>query len=253
MLKKHNLNSPFEIKDEKDLKEKLNLNFIDLINKSHCVGKFDFPALLTPLNVDIDYLALYSDKFQYCKTSNTCVCFYEYDLVFDGINGLFNAIYYKNEELIKKFKERFKYVKYFISPDYSLVGDCPEAFNIFSIFKSRLVSLALTLLFDKIVIPNITYSTEKSFTYMLDGLEKCSIIAFSTKGSLKNKAQKELLIKAINYTVDHLQNLKKIIVYDVSLDKEKIYHLFNYAIANNISIIIPNNILRERNFSITRC
>ena len=249
MLKynKNDLNSLSNQYNEKDLKDKLNLKFMDLINNTTCAGLYDMPRVLSPSNVNIDYLALYSDRHEYIKTSNTCVCFYEYDKVFDYKNSLFNAIYYNDKKLLNEYKERFKDVLYFISPDYSMCGDIPECVNIYNIFKSRVVSLGLTLLFDKLVIPNITYASRKSFEYMLDGLEDCYVVAFSTKGSLKDKEQKELLLEAIKHTVDHLHNLKQIIVYDVSIDNSKALELFEYPITKAIEILIPNNLLKTRN------
>ena len=244
---RNNLNSLLNQYNEKDLKDKLNLKFMDLINNTTCAGLYDMPRVLSPSNVNIDYLALYSDRHEYIKTSNTCVCFYEYDKVFDYKNSLFNAIYYNDKKLLNEYKERFKDVLYFISPDYSMCGDIPECVNIYNIFKSRVVSLGLTLLFDKLVIPNITYASRKSFEYMLDGLEDCYVVAFSTKGSLKDKEQKELLLEAIKHTVDHLHNLKQIIVYDVSIDNSKALELFEYPITKAIEILIPNNLLKTRN------
>ena len=243
----NNLTSSFKVEDKEDLKDKLNLNFVDLINKTICCGLYDIPKVLSPKHVNIDYLVLYSDKYEYNKTNNTCVCFYEYDKVFDSKNGLFNAIYNNDVKLLNKYKERFNDVLYFISPDYSLCGDIPEIINIYNIFKSRLVSIGLTLLLDKLVIPNITYASRKSFSYMLDGLEECNVVAFSTKGSLKDTKQEELLEEVIKYTVDNLHNLKQIIVYDTSIDNSKVLKLFEYATSKGIDVSIPNNLLKERN------
>lgn len=243
----NDLNSLFDQNSEEDLKDKLNLKYMDLINKTTCCGRYDMPKVLSPKHVNIDYLALYSDKNEYNKTNNTCVCFYEYDKIFDSKNSLFNAFYENDIKLLNKYKIRFKDVLYFISPDYSVCGDIPENRNINNVFKSRFVSLGLTLLFDKLVIPNITYASRKSFTYMLDGLEDCNVVAFSTKGSLKDIRQKELVIEAIKYTVDHLHKLKQIIVYDVSIDNSKILEFFYYATSKGIEVLIPNNLLKNRN------
>ena len=243
----NNLSSSSNQYDGKDLKDKLNLRFMDLINKTTCSGSYDMPKVLSPSHVNIDYLALYSDRREYTKTGNTCVCFYEYDKAFDCKNGLFNAIYNDDINLLSEYKERFKDVLYFISPDYSLCGDMPEIVNVYNIFRSRLVSLGLTLLFDKLVIPNIAYASRKSFAYMLDGLEECNAVAFSTKGSLKDINQKELLLEAIKYTVDHLRNLRQIIIYDVSIDNSKTLELFSYATSKGIEVLIPNNLLKTRN------
>lgn len=56
-------------------------------------GDFDMPAVGNFDDIsEIDYIALYSDKKEYNKTNNTCVAFYQYDHVFDGIHGLYNSI-----------------------------------------------------------------------------------------------------------------------------------------------------------------
>lgn len=229
------------------IKKKLLLNYTDLINRTICSGGYDFPKLLSPSFACIDYLALYKDRKEYCRTSHTCVCFYEFDSEFDGKNGLFNAIYYSDKRQLDKFKERFKDVRYFISPDYSIIGDSPEAMNIYNIFKARIVSLWLTIECGKLVIPNITYSTEKSFEYAFDGLEDCQIVAFSCKGSLRKQRQKALLKKAIEATITKLTHLKQIVVYDVSRNNSLVNELFSCALKKGIEIIVPNNKLKYRN------
>jgi hypothetical protein len=41
--------------------------------------------------------------------------------------------------------------------------------------------------------------------------------------------------------------IKKIVVYSVSIDDENVMTLFEYASNKGIEIVIPNNILKERN------
>lgn len=231
---------------KKDLKKLLNLNYLDFTNTTNKVGKYDMPGIICPEISNIDYIALYKEKKDYHKTENTAIAFYQYDNEFDGIKGLSNAIRYNDIKRLNFFKERFKNCKYFISPDYSQCGDIENAENIHRIFMARVVSIWITLNIGALVIPNITYSTKKSFEYMLDGLEECQTVAFSTKGTMKKAEEKDLLIAAIKKTVDTL-NLKSIIVYSVSIDEETILDLFSYAINNNIKIIIPNNSLKKRN------
>ena len=98
-----------------------------------------------------------------------------------------------------------------------------------------------------IVIPNITYANENYFDVMLDGMENVEVVAFSVKGSIREVDEKKLLLKAIKYTVDTLKILKKIVVYSVSINDEKVMSLFEYALSKGIEVIIPNNILKERN------
>ena len=175
------------------------------------------------------------------------MCFYQYDVVFDKIDGLFNAIYYQNEKLLKKYKERLSGAKFAIAPDYSQCGDVPKIENLYRLFKSRIVSLWLLLELDIIVIPNITYANDNYFDVMLDGMENTEVVAFSVKGAIREPAERKLLQKAIKVTVDGLEKLKKIIVYSVSTDDRKVLDIFQYATSKGINVIIPDNILRERN------
>lgn len=232
---------------KKDLKKLLNLNFVDLTNQTYSCGKYDLPYFRCPSSINIDYLALYSEVKNYNKTENTCVCFYQYDIEFDSIKGVFNAIYYNDEKLLAKYKERFKAIKYAIAPDYSQLGDIPRVENLYRLFKARIVSIWLVLECDVLVIPNITYANENYFDVMLDGMEETEVVAFSAKGSMREADERELFLKAIKITVDGLPNLKKIIVYSVSIDDEKVLKLFEYASLKGIEIVIPDNILKERN------
>lgn len=236
-----------EGKNKTDLKDRLNLHYLKYLNTTYTVGKYDSIHFSSPVNAKIDYLALYSQPSEYNKTSNTAVCFFEDDIKFDRKNGLWNAIYYNDLKLIEQYRERFKNVKYFISPDYSQIGDVPFWLNLFNLQRSRIVSLFLVQELNKFVYPLITYSNENSFEYMLDGLEECNVVAFSIKGALKTNEQLDMLKKAISITINKLTKLTSIIVYSVSLYDEKVRDLFSSAINKGIEIIIPNNILMERN------
>lgn len=232
---------------KKSLKKLLNLNFVDLTNQTYLIGKYDQPYVKCPLVANPDYLALYSERCNYFKTENTWICFYIYDTKFDTIDGIFNAIYYGDERRLKKIKERLNGVKYAIAPDYSQCGDIPRIENLYRLFKSRIVALWLLLEMGIIVIPNVTYASENYFDVMLDGMEKCETVAFSVKGSIKEESERNLLQKAIEITVNSLKDLKKIIVYSVSINDEKIRKLFEYASSKGIDIVIPENLLKERN------
>ena len=235
------------MKKKKNLIKLLNLNFTKYTNQTYLVGKYDLPYVTCSDVVNPDYLALYSETNNYYKTENTCICFYLYDNKFDGIKGIYNAIYYDDEKLLAKYKERFKGVKYAIAPDYSQCGDIPRYENIYRLAKARIVSNWLLLECNVLVIPNVTYANENYFDVMLDGMESTEVVAFSVKGLLRDLSEQELLLKAIKHTVDNLVFLKKIIVYSVSTSEEKIMSLFEYALSKGIEIIIPNNILKERN------
>ena len=82
---------------------------------------------------------------------------------------------------------------------------------------------------------------------MLDGVKDIEVVAFSVKDSIKERLERELLQKAIKHTTDNLKQLKKIVVYSVSVNDEKVRELFEYASNKGIEIDISNNILKERN------
>ena len=231
---------------KKDLRRLLNLNYLNYTNKTPAVGTFDLPQLYCSTDIIPDYLALYNQPGDYQKTAYTCVRFYTYDNSFDGIHGLFNAIYYNDINLLQNYKERFKDVRFFISPDYSQFGDLQNIENIIRLWKARIVTLWFILELHAIAIPNITYVSEESFGFFFTGLEECEVVAFSTKGHVRYASERKLLKAAVKYTVDNL-NVKTIIVYSVCSKDTTSLKLFQYAIDHGIRVVIPQNSLRERN------
>ena len=97
-----------------------------------------------------------------------------------------------------------------------------------------------------VVIPNISFPTERSAAFALDGYEECSVVAMSTKSHLQNSVEYERFLWKIRYTVD-LLNLKAIVVYDVCGSDDKVMECFAYAVSKGIEIIIPDNTLKARN------
>ena len=93
---------------QKELKDLLNLNYLDLTNKTIKVGKYDFPYVKCPAIDNINYIALYKELKDYHQTDATAIAFYQYDREFDGIKGLGNAIKYNENNRLKFFKQRFK-------------------------------------------------------------------------------------------------------------------------------------------------
>ena len=118
--------------------------------------------------------------------------------------------------------------------------------NVYRLWKSRVVTLWFSVELRAIAIPNITYTRREDFALYLSGLEKCSVVAFSTKGHIESVEERLLLIDAVKHTVDNL-SLKTIIVYSACGDDKTSLKLFDYAIKKGIAVVIPNNSLRERN------
>ena len=231
---------------QKDLRRLLNLNYLSLTNKTYTIGEYDFPVLYCKTDIVPDYLALYNQPGNYYQTALTGVCFYTYDPVFDGIYGLFNAIYYDDRNLLAFYKERFKDVRFLISPDYSQFGDLQKVENLIRLWKARIVTLWFILELKAVAIPSATYISQDSFPLFFSGLENCEVIAFSTKGHVRYSTERTLLKAAVKYAVDHLP-LKTIVVYSVCGKDDTVLQLFQYAIEKGIRVVIPDNSLKIRN------
>lgn len=231
-------------KIEKLIKE-YNLYYLKLTNKTHKIGKYDLPYVNCNLSIKPDYLALYSEQYLYNKTDATCVCFFKNDDEFDGWCGLWCAIYYNVPELLAHYKERFKNVKYMIAPDYSQVEDIENFENYYRLAKARIVSLWLTIEMGIIVIPLLTYSKKVDFEYMLNGMERTTTLAVSLEGCMQKPDKAKLAKEAIEYAVEHLPNLRTIVVYSTSVYSAKELNFFRTAIDKGIEIVVPMNSLKK--------
>ena len=203
-------------------------------------GNYDMPIVgnFDDISV-IDYIALYSDTSEYNKTENTCVTFYQYDHLFDGIHGLYNSIIYQDEDRLNKFRERFKGVKYIVAPDYSLFGDFPNALQIFNIYKSRLCMCWLIANTKAKVIPNIRWTFPFTFEYCFDGIMKGSNIAIGVLGQIRDKENRKMFLDGFKVAIDRIEP-KCILAYGF-VTESNFDELFGYAKSKGIKIIIPHS------------
>ena len=232
---------------EKNMVNLLNMNTMTLTNIEGYSGEYDFPNLFCDSTPNIDYLAMYSRPSEYSKHENSALCFYQYDKTYDGLNGIYNAIFYKKKSLLKQYKKRFKDIKIAIDPDYSIGQNFPKAENIYRMYKSRIVGLWLKYKCGITVIPNLTYVDESYFPFMLNGIENTKSIAMSIVGVMNSIQTLRLFNKALKYAVDHLKNLKIIYAFTTNSDDEETKKLFSYAKKKEIQICIPDNMLKRRN------
>lgn len=231
-----------------DLRKKLNLSYLELTNKTRAMGDHNLPALACNTEVLPDFIALHGQPGVYHTTPLTAVGYWQFDDEFDGIHGLYNAIYYKDKKLLAKYRERYKGVKIFFTPDYSQFGDVDDIEEHYRLKKARIVGLWLVLELGAVVIPFITMPTPASVDFALDGLEDCHVVAFSTKGYVNNPFEREILKQIVQLTVDTL-DLRTIVVYDVCKDNCAVEDIFAYAIEHGIKVVVPMNTLKARNIA----
>ena len=229
-----------------DLRKKLNLSYLRYTNLTHAAGKHDLPALACNTEVFPDYIALSGYPSQYHKTPLTAIGFWEYDEKFDGYEGLYNAIYYNRRDLLDRYRSRYAGVKFFFTPDYSQLGDVSDLEEHYRLLKARVVGIWFAMELDAVVIPFITVPTPESVGFALDGLENCSVVAFSTKGYVDDPVERDVIRELVRLTVNTL-SLKAIVVYDVCSTNDAVDDIFSYATEKGIKIVVPSNALKERN------
>ncbi len=202
-------------------------------------GFFDMPVIGNHDDItSIDYLALYSDQSEYCKTENTAVCFYEYDHIFDGIHGLYNSIIYENEAKLVKFRERFAHAKWIIAPDYSLFGDFPNALQINNVYRSRFCAVWLKNNTSAKIIPNVRWSESFSYNYSFDGIEKGSNVSVGFMGLQRKKENLRMFMDGFEKMIDTIMP-KSILIYGF-VNESNANTLFAHAIERGVKIVIPH-------------
>lgn len=216
-----------------------------LTNRSTYSKEYEFPEVYAFVDEKIDYLCLPGEKSKLESGNNNCLCFYVDDNRFDTIDGLYNAIIYRDNKKLKKYKEKYKDIKYVISPDYSTYVELSKAWIVNQINKARIVTLWFQLEIGCVAIPNITFSIEEYDDICLEGIVEGSTVAISMK-SLMQKSEMRIRTKeVIKKVVDRIHPLM-IVVYSVAKDDNTIKY-FDYAIKNDVDICIPNNTLKEAN------
>lgn len=229
-----------------DLRKKLNLSYLRYTNLTHAAGKHDLPALACNTKVFPDYIALSGYPSLYHKTRLTAVGFWEYDEKFDGYEGLFNAIYYDQEDLLERYRSRYAGVRFLFTPDYSQFGEVSDLEEHYRLLKARIVGIWFAMELGAVVIPFITVPTPESVGFALDGLENCSVVAFSTKGYVDDPVERNAIKELVRLTADTL-DLKAIVVYDVCSTNDAVDDIFSYAKDKGIEIVVPANALKNRN------
>lgn len=222
-----------------------------LTNKTHYVGRYDFPEVSCYLSKYPDYICLYDERRNYFKTPFTAVGFFVDDYKFDSLNGIYYALSTKNEKLLSELKQRFERCRYVITPDYSTYSDMPLFQQIWNIARSRIVFIWLLLECGVTAIPMAGWGSKETLDFCFDGIEKGSTVAISLKGAMNNRESISLAKKAISRLIEKVSP-SAIIVYAVCSD-ELLEDFFQDIDTNGTEIVVPSNILKERNAVLRRC
>jgi hypothetical protein len=216
-----------------------------IMNRMEPSDVYGIPMIGDFSDIYPDYIALINHPNEFHSTNKTCIGWYVPDKVFDSIDGLYNAIIYKDIDLLKYYKWYLKDVKMVIGPDYSIYGNFKKCSIIHQMEKEAVVIGWMVLELGIVVYPNITYGLHNSFDLCFGNIYHGSNVALSLKGPLSKKVSENLLIDAIKTVVDKIEP-KTIIVYTVSCD-ETTYMILEYAIIKRIKVLVVDNTLRTRN------
>ena len=153
------------------------------------------------------------------KEYNCWVHFYEDDINFERI--------WNNP---KKYLEILKKYKGVISPDFSLYRDLPLVQQQWNTYRNRAIGCWLQANGIKI-IPNVRFGDKRTYSFCCLGVEKGSVIAIGTHGTLKNKVDRMIFEEGLIFVINKIRP-SAIIIYG-SAPKEifdkysiitKIYH-----------------------------
>lgn len=158
--------------------EKLNYNIADLLNQSF-LNRYDLPIHHCNPVIYPDFIALNTEPSKYHETPLTAIAFYSYDVTFDRIDGLYNAIYYHDKTLLAKYEKRYRGVSFVIAPDYSMFDDIWKYENQYRLFKTRVIMLWFVLVIKAVVIPNVPLLESDRLPLYLSGFENCTVMCIS--------------------------------------------------------------------------
>lgn len=199
------------LKKPSDIKDVFGAFLVE--NAQFSKGKYDMPVVRS--NID----ELPTSLFSYQKVGNkklelqpkTALHFYVYDYIFDGEHGVWNALI-RGTEFARGFNlgklEGFDCI---IVPDFSLYMDMPVEWQIWNVYRSRVVAHALQELGYKVII-NVRWTDETSYEFCFEGIEEGSIIAVGSYGCSKERIDRALFDNGLEEAIKRLRP-KSIIIY----------------------------------------
>jgi hypothetical protein len=103
----------------------------------------------------------------------------------------------------KKYLNKLSQFKGILTPDFSLFTDYPMAVQIWNTYRNRWVG-AYCQENNISVITTIGWSTPTSYDFCFEGVEKCSTVAVSSLGVLRNKDSMTLFENGYNEMINQI-------------------------------------------------
>jgi len=212
-----------------------------LTNRTTKNNPMQLPDIGNFVDVYPDYFALDSEPGLFNKTKNTCICFFKEEQYIDKIDGLNNAIKYKDITLLKYYKKRYSGVKFFAPIDYSLNGDFDKETLLHNLKRQCLDFLWFTFEMNGICFPIMTYGNEESLSWCFEHIMIGSNVIVSLK-MVMTGPERIMFLKALKVLVD-TRKPKALLIYTVA-NRDSTIKMLDYAIQKGVRIIeIPNTLM----------
>ena len=206
-------------------KQKYDINKTDLVKGAEFSENYNFPLLNKAALIPNKLIPF--NKIKDAKDKNQWVHFYIDDYRF---NNLWNRH--------KKYLNILSGFNGVITPDFSLYYDMPIAMQIWNTYRNRAIGYWLQSQGINI-IPNVRWSTEKSYDFAFEGLPKGGTVVCSTHGAIKNRKSRKYFEKGLEKMVLTLDP-DTIVVYSYCPDD-----IFLKYKESGINIIAFDNIIVE--------
>lgn len=175
-----------------------------LVSDAEYAGEYEFPILF-PTSQIPNRLIVFSKALR-SKDFDQWVHFYSDDATFERL--------WRNPVKYLPILKEFNGV---ILPDFSLYRDMPFAMQIWNIYRSRAIGHWLQSNGVNIIV-NIRYGDERTYQICCDGVPRNSVIAIGTHGTMKNRADRSILLDGLDIVVKRLQP-SDIVIYGTAPDK----------------------------------
>lgn len=171
-----------------DLEKLYKLSYVDI---KRTEGVFQIPRLAIAKDIPLGLInfksAMRSKEFE------KYVHFYLND-------GEFECLWRNPERYIK----RLKHFSGVLSPDFSLYTDMPVAVQVWNTFRSRILGRILQQSGCN-VVPSISWSDSRSFSFAFDGIQKHSIVSVSSVGIWRDKKAYKLFLAGLSVMIEKIK------------------------------------------------
>jgi len=148
---------------------------------------------------------------------------FNYSQSFKGIRSQFGVHFYLDDYQFervwispKRYVKLLRQYAFTLSPDFSLYTDMPLVMQMWNVYRSRLLGQFWQNNGIN-VIPTVSWSDERSYSFCFDGLPRRSVISVSTRGCVRQAEPRKLWQAGMAEAVRRLEPTK-ILIYGSKIE-----------------------------------